>query len=287
VAKVDLSLGSRQNLALIFTLHCNNVYYRYYKQLSTGQSMKILVAVKRVIDYNVKVRVKADNTGVETANVKMSMNPFCEIAVEEAVRLKEQGVASEIIVASIGPQQSQETLRTALALGADRAILVKTDEEVQPLAVSKILKELVNKESPDMVILGKQTIDGDNNQTGQMLSALLDWPQGTFASKVVVEDGKVNVTREIDGGLETVALQLPAVVTTDLRLNEPRFASLPNIMKAKKKPLDETTPDELGVDISPRVKTLKVESPPAREAGIKVESVDELVEKLKNEAKVI
>lgn len=249
--------------------------------------MKILVAVKRVIDYNVKVRVKADNTGVETANVKMSMNPFCEIAVEEAVRLKEQGVASEIIVASIGPQQSQETLRTALALGADRAILVKTDEEVQPLAVSKILKELVNKESPDMVILGKQTIDGDNNQTGQMLSALLDWPQGTFASKVVVEDGKVNVTREIDGGLETVALQLPAVVTTDLRLNEPRFASLPNIMKAKKKPLDETTPDELGVDISPRVKTLKVESPPAREAGIKVESVDELVEKLKNEAKVI
>lgn len=287
MAKVDLSLGSRQNLALIFTLHCNNVYYRYYKQLSTGQSMKILVAVKRVIDYNVKVRVKADNTGVETANVKMSMNPFCEIAVEEAVRLKEQGVASEIIVASIGPQQSQETLRTALALGADRAILVKTDEEVQPLAVSKILKELVNKESPDMVILGKQTIDGDNNQTGQMLSALLDWPQGTFASKVVVEDGKVNVTREIDGGLETVALQLPAVVTTDLRLNEPRFASLPNIMKAKKKPLDETTPDELGVDISPRVKTLKVESPPAREAGIKVESVDELVEKLKNEAKVI
>ncbi|PWK49260.1 electron transfer flavoprotein subunit beta/FixA family protein [Pleionea mediterranea] len=249
--------------------------------------MKILVAVKRVIDYNVKVRVKADNTGVETANVKMSMNPFCEIAVEEAVRLKEQGVASEIIVASIGPQQSQETLRTALALGADRAILVKTDEEVQPLAVSKILKELVNKESPDMVILGKQTIDGDNNQTGQMLSALLDWPQGTFASKVVVEDGKVNVTREIDGGLETVALQLPAVVTTDLRLNEPRFASLPNIMKAKKKTLDETTPDELGVDISPRVKTLKVESPPAREAGIKVESVDELVEKLKNEAKVI
>lgn len=249
--------------------------------------MKILVAVKRVIDYNVKVRVKADNTGVETANVKMSMNPFCEIAVEEAVRLKEQGVASEIVVASIGPQQSQETLRTALALGADRAILVKTDQEVQPLAVSKILKELVNKESPDMVILGKQTIDGDNNQTGQMLSALLEWPQGTFASKVVVEDGKVKVTREIDGGLETVALDLPAVVTTDLRLNEPRFASLPNIMKAKKKPMDEMTPDELGVDISPRVKTLKVESPPAREAGIKVESVDELVDKLKNEAKVI
>lgn len=287
MSKVDLSLGSRQNLALIFTLHCNNVYYRYYKQLSTGQSMKILVAVKRVIDYNVKVRVKADNTGVETANVKMSMNPFCEIAVEEAVRLKEQGVASEIVVASIGPQQSQETLRTALALGADRAILVKTDQEVQPLAVSKILKELVNKESPDMVILGKQTIDGDNNQTGQMLSALLEWPQGTFASKVVVEDGKVKVTREIDGGLETVALDLPAVVTTDLRLNEPRFASLPNIMKAKKKPMDEMTPDELGVDISPRVKTLKVESPPAREAGIKVESVDELVDKLKNEAKVI
>ncbi len=249
--------------------------------------MKILVAVKRVIDYNVKVRVKADNSGVETANVKMSMNPFCEIAVEEAVRLKEKGVASEIVVVSIGPQQCQETLRTALALGADRAILVKTDDEVQPLAVSKILKEVVAKESPEMVILGKQSIDGDNNQTGQMLGAMLDWPQGTFASEVKVEDGKVSVTREIDGGLETVALELPAIVTTDLRLNEPRFASLPNIMKAKKKPLDETSPADLGVDITPRVKTLKVEPPAERKAGIKVESVAELVDKLKNEAKVI
>ncbi len=249
--------------------------------------MKILVAIKRVIDYNVKVRVKADNSGVETANVKMSMNPFCEIAVEEAVRLKEKGVASEIVVVSIGPQQSQETLRTALALGADRAILVQTDDEVQPLAVAKILKELVAKESPEMVIMGKQSIDGDNNQSGQMLSAMLDWPQGTFASEVNVEDGVVKVTREIDGGLETVALQLPAIVTTDLRLNEPRFASLPNIMKAKKKPLDQMTPADLAVDTTPRVKTLKVEPPPVREAGIKVESVAELVDKLKNEAKVI
>lgn len=249
--------------------------------------MKILVAIKRVIDYNVKVRVKADNSGVETANVKMSMNPFCEIAVEEAVRLKEKGVASEIVVVSIGPQQSQETLRTALALGADRAILVQTDDEVQPLAVAKILKELVAKESPEMVIMGKQSIDGDNNQSGQMLSAMLDWPQGTFASEVNVEDGVVKVTREIDGGLETVALQLPAIITTDLRLNEPRFASLPNIMKAKKKPLDQMTPADLAVDTTPRVKTLKVEPPPVREAGIKVESVAELVDKLKNEAKVI
>ncbi len=249
--------------------------------------MKILVAIKRVIDYNVKVRVKADNSGVETANVKMSMNPFCEIAVEEAVRLKEKGVASEIVVVSIGPQQSQETLRTALALGADRAILVQTDDEVQPLAVAKILKEVVAKESPEMVIMGKQSIDGDNNQSGQMLAAMLDWPQGTFASEVNVEDGVVKVTREIDGGLETVALQLPAIVTTDLRLNEPRFASLPNIMKAKKKPLDQMTPADLGVDTAPRVKTLKVEPPPVREAGIKVESVAELVDKLKNEAKVI
>jgi electron transfer flavoprotein beta subunit len=249
--------------------------------------MKILVAIKRVIDYNVKVRVKADNSGVETANVKMSMNPFCEIAVEEAVRLKEKGVASEIVVVSIGPQQSQETLRTALALGADRAILVQTDEEVQPLAVAKILKELVAKEAPEMVIMGKQSIDGDNNQSGQMLAALLDWPQGTFASEVNVEQGVVKVTREIDGGLQTLALQLPAVVTTDLRLNEPRFASLPNIMKAKKKPLEQLTPSDLGVDITPRVKTLKVEPPPVRQAGIKVESVAELVDKLKNEAKVI
>ncbi len=249
--------------------------------------MKILVTVKRVVDYNVKVRVKDDNSGVETANVKMSMNPFCEIAVEEAVRLKEKGIASEIVVASIGPAQAQETLRTALALGADKAILVKTDEEVQPLAVAKILKEVVAKENPEMVIMGKQSIDGDNNQSGQMLGALLDWPQGTFASEVNVADGKVAVTREIDGGLETVGLQLPAIVTTDLRLNEPRFASLPNIMKAKRKPLEETTPADLGVDIAPRTETLKVEAPAQRTAGIKVETVAELVEKLKNEAKVI
>ncbi|TQV71531.1 electron transfer flavoprotein subunit beta/FixA family protein [Aliikangiella marina] len=249
--------------------------------------MKILVTVKRVVDYNVKVRVKDDQSGVETANVKMSMNPFCEIAVEEAVRLKEKGVATEIVVASIGPAQAQETLRTALALGADRAVLVKTDDEVQPLAVSKLLKEVVAKESPELVIMGKQSIDGDNNQSGQMLAALLDWPQGTFASEVNVADGKVAVTREIDGGLETVDLTLPAVVTTDLRLNEPRFASLPNIMKAKRKPLEEMTPADLGVDIAPRTETLKVEPPAQREAGIKVESVEELVEKLKNEAKVI
>ncbi|MEE4245484.1 MAG: electron transfer flavoprotein subunit beta/FixA family protein [Kangiellaceae bacterium] len=249
--------------------------------------MKILVAVKRVIDYNVKVRVKADNSGVETANVKMSMNPFCEIAVEEAVRLKEKGVASEIVAVSIGPQQSQETLRTALALGADKAVLIKTDEQVEPLAVAKLLKAVCEQESPDMVIMGKQSIDGDNNQTGQMLAAMMDWPQGTFASEVVAEEGKVNVTREIDGGLETVALNLPAVVTTDLRLNEPRFASLPNIMKAKKKPLEEMSPETLGVDIAARTETLKVEAPAAREAGIKVESVAELVDKLKNEAKVI
>ena len=249
--------------------------------------MKILVTVKRVVDYNVKVRVKDDHSGVETANVKMSMNPFCEIAVEEAVRLKEKGVASEIVVASIGPAQAQETLRTALALGADKAILVKTDEEVQPLAVAKLLKEVVAKESPEMVIMGKQSIDGDNNQSGQMLAALLDWPQGTFASEVNVNEGSVAVTREIDGGLETVALNLPAVVTTDLRLNEPRFASLPNIMKAKRKPLEETTPADLGVDIAPRTSTLKVEPPAQRQAGIKVETVAELVDKLKNEAKVI
>ncbi len=249
--------------------------------------MKILVTVKRVVDYNVKVRVKDDNSGVETANVKMSMNPFCEIAVEEAVRLKEKGVASEIIVASIGPAQAQETLRTALALGADKAILVKTDEEVQPLAVAKILKEIVAKESPEMVIMGKQSIDGDNNQSGQMLAALLDWPQGTFASEINVSDGKVAVTREIDGGLETLELTLPAVVTSDLRLNEPRFASLPNIMKAKRKPLEEVSSADLGVDIAPRTKTLKVEAPAQREAGIKVDSVAELVDKLKNEAKVI
>ena len=249
--------------------------------------MKILVAIKRVIDANVKVRVKADNTGVETANVKMSMNPFCEIAVEEAVRLKEQGVASEVIVVSIGNQQCQESLRTALALGADRAILVKTDDAVEPLAVAKVLKTLVEKEQPEMVLLGKQSIDGDNNQTGQMLGALLGWGQGTFASKVEVADGKAQVTREIDGGLQTLDVKLPAIITTDLRLNEPRFASLPNIMKAKRKPLDELAIADLGVDVAPRTETLKVENPPARKEGIKVETVAELVDKLKNEAKVI
>ncbi len=249
--------------------------------------MKLLVTVKRVVDFNVKVRVKDDHSGIESANVKMSMNPFCEIAVEEAVRLKEKGLATEIVVASIGPAQCQETLRTALALGADRAILVKTDDEVQPLAVAKIFKQVVTKESPDMVIMGKQSIDGDNNQSGQMLAALLDWPQGTFASELNIADGKVAVTREVDGGLETVSLNMPAIVTTDLRLNEPRFASLPNIMKAKRKPLEEMSPADLGVDIAPRVTTLKVEPPAARKAGIKVDSVAELVEKLKNEAKVI
>ncbi|PHS15713.1 MAG: electron transfer flavoprotein subunit beta [Kangiella sp.] len=249
--------------------------------------MKLLVTVKRVVDYNVKVRVKDDHSGIETANVKMSMNPFCEIAVEEAIRLKEKGVASEIVVVSIGPKQCQETLRTALALGADRAILVNTDEEVQPLAVAKLLQAVIAKESPEMVIMGKQSIDGDNNQSGQMLAALLDWPQGTFASEIKVEDGKLAVTREVDGGLETISLTLPAVVTTDLRLNEPRFASLPNIMKAKRKTLDEMTPADLGVDITARVKTLKVTPPAAREAGVIVESVEELVEKLRNEAKVI
>ena len=249
--------------------------------------MKLMVTVKRVVDYNVKVRVKDDHSGIETANVKMSMNPFCEIAVEEAVRLKEKGVATEVVVVSIGPAQCQETLRTALALGADRAILVKTDEEIQPLAVAKLLKGVVDKESPDMVIMGKQSIDGDNNQSGQMLAALLDWPQGTFASEVNIADGKAQVTREIDGGLETISLELPAIVTTDLRLNEPRFASLPNIMKAKRKPLEELSTADLGVDIAARVKTLKVEPPASREAGVKVESVAELVDKLKNEAKVI
>ncbi|WP_066964335.1 electron transfer flavoprotein subunit beta/FixA family protein [Microbulbifer sp. Q7] len=249
--------------------------------------MKVLVAVKRVVDYNVKVRPKADGSDVDTANVKMSINPFCEIAVEEAVRLKEKGVVSEIIAVSMGPKQCQEQIRTALALGADRGIQVQSDAELQPLAVAKCLKAIVEKEEPQLVILGKQSIDGDNNQTGQMLAALTGMGQGTFASEVNVENGSVKVTREIDGGLQTVELQLPAVVTTDLRLNEPRYASLPNIMKAKKKPLDTTTPEELGVDIAPRTKTLKVEPPAERQAGIKVSDVAELVEKLKNEAKVI
>jgi len=249
--------------------------------------MKILVAVKRVVDANVKVRVKADHTGVELANVKMSMNPFCEIAVEEAVRLKEKGVATEIIVVSVGPAQAQETLRTALAMGADRAILVQSDAPAEPLAIAKILKALVQKETPDLVLLGKQSIDSDNNQTGQMLAALLNWGQATFASKIEKTDAGLNVTREIDGGLETLALKLPCVVTTDLRLNEPRYASLPNIMKAKQKPLATMTAADLGVDVSPRVVTLKVEEPPKRKSGIKVKDVAELVDKLKNEAKVI
>jgi electron transfer flavoprotein beta subunit len=249
--------------------------------------MKALVAVKRVIDYNVKVRVKADGTGVETANVKMSMNPFDEIAVEEAVRLKEAGVVTEIVAVSAGLAACQETLRTALAIGADRAILVETDAELQPLAVAKLLKALCEKESPQLVILGKQAIDDDANQTGQMLAALLGWPQATFASKVAVEAGKAIVTREVDGGLETIALKLPAIVTTDLRLNEPRYVTLPNIMKAKKKPLENLKPDALAVDVKPRLATLKVVEPPKRKAGIKVPDAKALVEKLRNEAKVI
>jgi electron transfer flavoprotein beta subunit len=250
-------------------------------------TMKVLVAVKRVVDYNVKVRPKSDNTDVDLANVKMSINPFCEIAVEEAVRLKEKGVVTEIVAVSIGPKTAQEQLRTAMALGADRSILVETDEDVQPLGIAKALKAIVDEEKPELVILGKQAIDGDNNQTGQMLAALTGMPQGTFASEVDVADGKVKVTREIDGGLQTVELNLPAVVTTDLRLNEPRYASLPNIMKAKKKPLDTKTAADLGVDLTPRVTTVSVEAPAERQAGIIVGSVDELVEKLKNEAKVI
>ena len=254
--------------------------------------MKVLVPVKRVVDYNVKIRVKADGSGVETANVKMSMNPFDEIAVEEAVRCKEAGKATEIIVVSVGPAGCQETLRTALAMGADRGILVQTESETQPLAVAKVLKALVEKEGLDkdgsgLVILGKQAIDDDCNQTGQMLAALLGWPQGTFASKVVPGEGAVTVTREIDGGLETVELKLPAVVTADLRLNEPRYASLPNIMKAKKKPIDTIAPDSLGVDVAPRLTTLKVAEPPKRKAGVKVADVAALVDKLKNEARAI
>ena len=249
--------------------------------------MKILVAVKRVVDYNVKVRVKSDQSGVDIANVKMSMNPFDEIAVEEAVRLKEAGVATEVIVVSAGPTQCQETLRTALAIGADRAILVESNAELQPLAVAKILKALTEKEQAQIIILGKQAIDDDSNQTGQMLASLMDLPQGTFASKVVIADGKAQVTREVDGGSETVALTLPAVITTDLRLNEPRYVTLPNIMKAKKKTLDIFKPEDLGVDITPRLKTIKVEDPPKRSAGVMVADVAALVDKLKNEAKVI
>ncbi|TAL03419.1 MAG: electron transfer flavoprotein subunit beta/FixA family protein [Rhodospirillaceae bacterium] len=249
--------------------------------------MKILVAVKRVVDYNVKVRVKADKTGVELANIKMSMNPFDEIAVEEAVRLKEAGKATEIVAVSMGPQAAQETLRTALAMGADRAVLVQTDVDLQPLAVAKLFKAVVDKEQPQLVILGKQAIDDDSSQTGQMLAALLGWSQATFASKVVIENDSCTVTREVDGGLETITLKMPSIVTTDLRLNEPRYASLPNIMKAKKKPLDTMTPDALGVDVAPRLITLKVEEPPKRQGGVKVQDVPALIDKLRNEAKVI
>ena len=249
--------------------------------------MKLLVCVKRVVDYNVKIRVKSDGSGVELANVKMSMNPFDEIAVEEAVRLKEQGKASEIVAVSIGPAQAAETLRTALAMGADRGILVKTDAAVEPLAVAKLLAKVVAQEQPDLIVLGKQAIDDDANQTGQMLAALLGWPQGTFAFKVAVAEGTIDVTREVDGGLQTVGLKLPAIVTTDLRLNEPRYASLPNIMKAKKKPMDETGPEALGVDASPRLKVLKTVEPGGRKSGVKVTTVPDLIAKLKNEAGVL
>ena len=249
--------------------------------------MKVLVPVKRVIDYNVKIRVKADQTGVETQNVKMAMNPFCEIAVEEAIRLKEAGTASEVIIFSAGTAQSQETIRTGLAMGGDRGILVQSDTPLEPLAVAKLLKAVIEREEPGLVIMGKQAIDGDNNQTGQMLAALMGWSQGTFASKLALADGAINVTREVDGGLETLKLDMPAVVTVDLRLNEPRYASLPNIMKAKKKPIETLSPEDLGVTVTPRVNVLKVVEPPARQGGVKVASVGELVEKLKNEAKVI
>jgi len=249
--------------------------------------MKILVPVKRVVDYNVKIRVKSDGSGVELANVKMSMNPFDEIAVEEAIRLREKGQATEIVAVSIGPQQAGETIRTALAMGADRGILVKTDQPVEPLAVAKILKKLVESESPQLVILGKQAIDDDSNQTGQMLAALLGWPQGTFAFKLGLAEGTIDVTREVDGGLQTVALKLPAIVTTDLRLNEPRYASLPNIMKAKKKPLAETSPEALGVDVGQRLKVLKTAEPGGRKAGVKVSSAADLVQKLSVEAGVL
>ena len=249
--------------------------------------MKVLVPIKRVVDYNVKIHVKSDNSGVELSNVKMSMNPFDEIAVEEAIKLKEAGTVSEIVVLSIGPQQSQETIRTALAMGADRGILVKTDELVEPLNVAKIIKSVSEEENPDLIILGKQAIDDDSNQTGQMLAALLGWSQGTFASELKINDGKANVVREIDGGLQTLEITLPSIITTDLRLNEPRYASLPNIMKAKKKPIDEKLPEDYNIEISPMLEIVKVSEPAQREAGIKVETVEELVDKLKNEAGVI
>ena len=249
--------------------------------------MKLLVPVKRVLDYNVKVRVKADGSGVDLANLKMSMNPFDEIAVEEAVRLKEKGLATEILAVSIGPMQAQDTLRTAMAMGADRALLIQTDEDLQPLAVAKVLKALVDQEKPDLVLMGKQAIDGDNNATGQMLAALMDRPQATFASKIEISGGKAEVTREVDGGLQTIEVDLPAVVTTDLRLNEPRYASLPNIMKAKKKPIETKTAADYGVDVAPRLKVVKVTEPPKRGGGIKVENAAELVAKLKTEAGVL
>ena len=249
--------------------------------------MKVLVPVKRVIDANVKVRVKADQTGVETANVKMAMNPFCEIAVEEAVRMKEAGTAEEVIIVSAGAAQAQETIRTGLAMGADRGVLIESEIALEPLAVAKLLKAVAEKEGADLVLMGKQAIDGDNNQTGQMLAGLLGWSQGTFISKMEVRDGGVKVTREVDGGLEVVELKLPAVLTVDLRLNEPRYASLPNIMKAKKKTIDKFSPEDLGVDVSPHLETLKVVEPPPRKAGVMVDSVEALVDKLRNEAKVI
>ncbi len=249
--------------------------------------MKVLVPVKRVVDYNVKVRVKSDQTGVDLANVKMSMNPFCEIAVEEAVRLKENGIATEVVAVSIGPVQAQETIRTALAMGADRGILIQTDEDLEPLAVAKLLAAVIGQEAPSIVVMGKQAIDGDNNAVGQMLAALLDWPQATFASKIEIVGDRAEVTREVDGGLQTLSVDLPAVVTADLRLNEPRYASLPNIMKAKKKPIDVKAPGDYGVDTAPRLKVLKVVEPPKRQGGAKVESAAELVSKLKNEAGVL
>ena len=249
--------------------------------------MKVLVPIKRVVDYNVKIRVKSDNSGVELDNVKMSMNPFDEIAIEEAIRLKEAGTVSEIIALSIGPQQSQETIRTALAMGADRGILIKTDELVEPLNVAKLIKAVSDEENPEIIILGKQAIDDDSNQTGQMLAALLGWSQGTFASELKISDGKINVIREVDGGLQTIDLNLPSVITTDLRLNEPRYASLPNIMKAKKKSIEEKSPEDYNIEISSMVEVIKVSEPAQREAGIKVETVEELVDKLKNEAGVI
>ena len=249
--------------------------------------MKVLVPIKRVVDYNVKIRVKSDNSGVELSNVKMSMNPFDEIAVEEAIKLKEAGTVSEIVVLSVGPQQSQETIRTALAMGADRGVLVKTDDLVEPFNVAKIIKAVSEEENPDLIILGKQAIDDDSNQTGQMLAALLGWSQGTFASELKISDGKANVVREIDGGLQTLEIKLPSIITTDLRLNEPRYASLPNIMKAKKKPIDEKLPEDYNLEISPMLEIVKVSEPAQREAGIKVETVEELVDKLKNEAGVI